>query len=242
MDTRLSCCHAKLTDVSVTYGETLVLDRINMALYGHEITGIIGTNGAGKTTLFRTLLGEVPYTGTIEWMLDEIHYKDKLVRPTIGYVPQQLQFDKGTPLTVVELFAACLRRRPIWLPISKSFKEQVYSILEEVGLAYVLERQIGVLSGGELQRVLLALAIMPTPSVLLLDEPISGVDVKGQEVFYQTVEALKHKYHMAIVLITHEIDKIEGICDRAILLDKGVLYTDKPSVVKEMAKEAIGWK
>lgn len=238
MSTCTVCC-TELKDITVKVNNTLILDNISMHIHCNEITAVVGPNGAGKTTLFRTLLGELPYTGDIRFVQ---HVGGKQHKAVIGYVPQHLHFDHTTPLTVLELFAVCLRKKPVWLPIKKSFQEQVEKILEEVHLGYVLNRKIGLLSGGELQRVLLALAIMPTPDILLLDEPISGVDVRGQQLFYETVYKLKEKYHMAIVLITHELEHLEKICDRAVLLDQKVLAIGKPEVIKEQAKGVSKWK
>lgn len=232
------CC-AVLDHVTVYTGNNLILEDITMPIHYGEITGIIGPNGAGKTTLFRTLLDEVPYTGNIQFGKNAQVKKE---RTTIGYVPQHLQFDKSMPLTVLELFAICLKKKPVWLPIHKSFREQVYRMLEEVHLEYVLDRRIGMLSGGELQRVLLALALMPVPDLLLLDEPISGVDVSGQELFYETVESLKSKHQMAIVLITHEVGKLEHICDKAIFLNKKILGMGDPRVIQSLAYEVMEWK
>ena len=232
------CC-TQMKDVTVKVGQTVLLDNISMHIHCNAITAIVGPNGAGKTTLFKTLLGEMPYTGSIDFAK---HPDDTGPRVVIGYVPQQLHFDHTTPLTVVELFAACLRKKPVWLPIGKTFREKVVQVLEEVNLGYVIDRKIGLLSGGELQRVLLALALMPTPTLLLLDEPISGVDLSGQQLFYETVYRLKSRYHMAIVLITHELEHLETICDRAVLLNQKILADGSPSEVKERAKGVIQWK
>lgn len=230
------CC-AELSHVTVNKDGMTLLEDINLHLHCNEITAIVGPNGAGKTTLFRTLLGEMNYTGEIK------HHKHrdskKAHRPVIGYVPQHLNFDKTTPLTTLDLFTVCMQKRPIWTKIKTSFREEVLKALEEVKLGYAIDRKIGLLSGGELQRVLLALALEPKPDLLLLDEPISGVDINGQKLFYETVQALKTKYHMAIVLITHEIDQLEHISDNAILLNKKILASGSPKLVK---KEVIKQK
>ncbi|MGL4799696.1 MAG: metal ABC transporter ATP-binding protein [Cellulosilyticaceae bacterium] len=232
------CC-TTLEAIGVKDRQNVILEAINLQIYCNEILAIIGPNGAGKTTLFRTLLGEIHHTGDVIFANDLQKHKG---RPIIGYVPQQLHFDLSTPLTVEELFAICLTRRPAWLPITKAFRLEVQKALEEVGIDYVLHRQIGLLSGGELQRVLLALALLPTPQLLLLDEPVSGVDVNGQQVFYETVKKLREKYQMAIVLITHELDLLEDICDRAVLLNKQIVAEGAPAVVKEQAKGVMIWK
>lgn len=229
------CC-TELNHVTVCKEGRTLLEDINLHLHCDEITAIVGPNGAGKTTLFRTLLGEMPYTGEIK---HHKHRNDKKMhRPVIGYVPQHLNFDKTTPLTTLDLFTACMQKRPIWTKIRTSFREEVLKALDEVKLGYAIDRKIGLLSGGELQRVLLALALEPKPDLLLLDEPISGVDVNGQKLFYETVHALKTKYHIAIVLITHEIDQLEHICDNAILLNKKILAAGSPKIVRrEAAKQ-----
>ena len=151
-------------------------------------------------------------------------------------------FEQTTPITVVEILAVGLNKKPAWLPIKKSFKEKVKAALSEVKLEYALDRKIGHLSGGELQSVLLALALMPTPDILLLDEPISGVDVSGQQMFYEIVYGLKERFHMGIVLITHDFDHLEAICDRAILLNKTILADGDAEMIKEKAKEVMAWK
>lgn len=235
MNTCKFCC-TQLEQVNVILGHQTLLKDVDFHVHCNEITAIIGPNGAGKTTLFRTILGEIPYTGSIRLVR---HEKSKNKKTVIGYVPQHLQFERETPLTVIELFAACLDKRPVWLPIRQKFRKKVSCALEEVRLGYAIDRKIGYLSGGELQRVLLALALMPTPDLLLLDEPISGVDVEGQQLFYELVKDLKTKYHMGILLITHDIEHLESICDQAILLNRSVLAKGDPKKVKTKAKEVL---
>lgn len=219
------CC-TKLSGVSVKKGDTILLENISLHLHCGEITAIIGPNGAGKTTLFRTILGEEAYTGKIDYVTHGT--QEGKYRPTIGYVPQHLNFDRSTPISVLDLFASCLQHTPAWRRIGKTFRSQVEKVLEEVDLVYAIDRKIGALSGGELQRVLLALALTPTPDILLLDEPISGVDLKGEQRFYEMVKELREKYHMAIVLITHDLPLLPDICDRVILLRKAILCEGAP--------------
>ena len=226
------CC-TKLNDVCVKKGEDILLDRITMHIHCNQITAIVGPNGAGKTTLFKALLGEIPYEGSIEYVTHK--GKPKKYAPTIGYVPQQLNFDRQTPISVIDLFASCTQKKPVWLGINKEFKAKVMARLQEVGMAQAIDKKIGTLSGGELQKVLVALALMPTPDILMLDEPISGVDMQGKHVFYDTLQNLKKKHHMAIIIITHDIPILDEICDRAILLNKKILAEGDP-------KELLGNK
>lgn len=229
----------QLDGVTVQEEDTLLLKNIDTTLYYHEVCGIVGPNGAGKTTFLRTLLGELNHTGRIQFTTYEGE-ETKALR--IGYVPQHLHFDQSVPLTVVELFAICLTKRPAWLRVAKGFKEKVYGALEKVEMGYALDRPIGVLSGGELQRVLLALALMPMPDLLLLDEPISGVDGKGQELFYSYLKKLKEEEAIAIVLITHAIEQLPKRCDRAFLLNQTILAQGEPKWVSEQAKGVNIWK
>lgn len=222
------CC-TKLEHVGVKKGDVTLLEDVSLHLHCNQITAIIGPNGAGKTTLFKTLLGEEPHTGKIQYVTHE-GGRERFM-PTIGYVPQHLNFDRSTPISVMDLFASCLGHIPAWRRRGKTFAQEVLRRLEEVNMGYALERKIGALSGGELQRVLLALALAPTPDLLLLDEPLSGVDLEGSQRFYEMVKALHARYHMAIVLITHDLPLLPDICDRAILLKKSVLCEGTPECV-----------
>ncbi|MGL4345550.1 MAG: metal ABC transporter ATP-binding protein [Cellulosilyticaceae bacterium] len=222
------CC-TKLENVSVKKGDTTLLDQVSLHLHCDEITGIIGPNGAGKTTLFRTILGEENYTGRIQYVThgaQQGHFS-----PKIGYVPQHLNFDRSTPISVMDLFASCLQHAPAWCRQGRKFRQRVEAVLEEVDLGYVIDRKIGALSGGELQRVLLALALTPIPDILLLDEPISGVDHKGAQKFYERVKELRQRYHMAIVLITHDLPLVPEVCDRVVVLNGSVRCAGTPSEV-----------
>lgn len=222
------CC-TRLEHVSVKSHHTTILDDVNMHIHCKKITAIIGPNGAGKTTLFKAILGEIPYEGKVDYVMHQT--EDKKFQPVIGYVPQYLNFDRSTPISVLDLFASCIQKTPIWLKIGKKFRDQVLEALAEVKLDYAIDRKIGELSGGELQKVLLALAIMPMPDILLLDEPISGVDINGKKMFYEIVDELRKKHHMAIVVITHDIPLLPSICDTAILLNKTVRCTGTPEEV-----------
>ena len=121
------------------------------------------------------------------------------------------------------MFMACLTWRPVWLCSSKFIRGRVIKNLRRVKAEHLIDRRLGALSGGELQRVLLALALDPLPDLLLLDEPISGVDKVGMKIFYELVAELKAAEDMAILLISHDLDMIERFADKVILLNKRVL-------------------
>ena len=221
------CC-TKIEDFSVRIGRTDIFSHVNIHIHCGQLTAVIGPNGAGKSTLLRAILGEVPHTGVL-------HYVDAKGKhtghPIIGYVPQYLRFDVSSPTSVMDLFMACLSRRPVWLCSSKKLRPRVLRSLARVKAEYLIDRRLGALSGGELQRVLLALALDPMPDLLLLDEPVSGVDQNGLELFYDIVADLREKEDMAIILISHDLNLVATHADQVVPLNKEVVCSGTPEEV-----------
>ncbi len=151
--------------------------------------------------------------------------------PVIGYVPQYLTFDVTAPTSVIDLFMACLSNRPVWLFSSRKIRQRVIDNLRRVKAEHLIDRRLGALSGGELQRILLALALDPIPDLLLLDEPVSGVDQNGLDLFYDIVVDLKASEDMAIILISHDLEQVAKHADQVILLNKKVLAAGTPEEV-----------
>ena len=131
----------------------------------------------------------------------------------------------------MDIFMACLTQRPVWLCSAKSLRPRVLKSLERVRAAHLIDRRLGALSGGELQRVLLALALDPMPDLLLLDEPVSGVDQNGLELFYEIVADLREKEDMAIILISHDLNMVAKHADQVVLMNKGVVMSGTPEEV-----------
>lgn len=223
-----SLCHIGLENVSVRRGGQTLLHDISMHIHCGQLTVLIGQNGAGKTTLVRALLGEVPHSGTIRHMDGDGRDFPRL---KIGYVPQHLQFDKEMPVTVADFIAAAFSRRPVWTGIGKKTRAEVLEALRSVDAEELANRQLGRCSGGELQRVLLALSLNPAPNLLVLDEPVSGVDQNGLKMFLDTVLHLKETHHMAILLVSHDLRLVREYADHVVLLDKAVLCQGKPDEV-----------
>ncbi|HCC07755.1 MAG TPA: ABC transporter ATP-binding protein [Clostridiales bacterium] len=213
------CC-TKIENIGVVYGRSTILKDVNIHIHCGELTALIGPNGAGKSTLLKALLGEIKHTGKLEF-LDEkgIHTG----HPIIGYVPQSLNFDAGSPTSVLDLFMACRSSFPAWLYTPKKVLKDVEESLERVKVAHLIKRRLGALSGGEMQRVLLALALDPVPDLLLLDEPVSGIDQNGMELFYKTVSEIRKAYDLSIILVSHDFDIISKYADRVVLLNGTVL-------------------
>lgn len=221
------CC-TKIEDFGVRFGEETLFSHVNLHIHCGQLTVIVGPNGGGKSTLLRAILGEVPHTGAL-------HYTDAkgahTGHPIVGYVPQYLQFDVSAPTTVMDLFMAALSRRPVWLFSSRHLRERVGRGLERVRAARLVDRRLGALSGGELQRVLVALALDPLPDLLLLDEPVSGVDHNGLALFYDILADLRAKEDMAIILVSHDLALAARHADQVVLMNRGILASGTPGEV-----------
>ena len=215
-----SRCHIGLDNVSVVRGGQTLLHDVSMHIHCGQLTVLIGQNGAGKTTLIRALLGELPHGGSIRHLdgqgRDIPHLRT-------GYVPQHLQFDREMPVTVMDFMAAAFSRRPVWAGVNRRTREKVLEALDSVEARELASRPLGRCSGGEMQRVLLALALNPAPDLLVLDEPVSGVDQNGLKLFLDTVNRLKQIHHMAILLVSHDLRLVREYADHVVLLDKTVL-------------------
>ncbi|MBQ8161974.1 MAG: metal ABC transporter ATP-binding protein [Clostridia bacterium] len=232
-------CRIDLKNVSVTRAGQEVLRDVNMHIHCGQLTAVIGQNGAGKTTLVRALLGEIPYGGTIR---HEDGHGHPFPRLRTGYVPQHLQFDKEMPVTVEDFMAAALSRRPVWTGIGRKTRKTIEEALSVVKGEDLLRTPLGRCSGGELQRVLLALALTPNPDLLVLDEPVSGVDQNGLNLFLDTVMELKHTRHMAILLVSHDLNLVRDYADHVVLLEKTVLRQGTPGLVfaSEVFRDVFG--
>ena len=207
---RCALCHFDLDSVSVRRGGQVLLQDVSMHIHCGQLTVLIGQNGAGKTTLIRTLLGELPHTGAIRHV-DSAGRNVPHLRT--GYVPQQLLFDREMPLTVQDFLASSMSSRPVWTGVSKRTRQRVMEALAAVDAVSLADRPLGRCSGGEMQRVLLALALSPAPDLLVLDEPVSGVDRNGLKKFLDTVVHLKETRHMAILLVSHDLRLVRQYAD-----------------------------
>lgn len=233
-------CSIEMKHISVISGEDTLLDNVNLTFHCGELTALIGKNGAGKTTLLRTLLGERQYKGSISFT---DHHGTVLPTPKIGYVPQHLDFDKSMPVSVSDFIAATKGGGAVWFGKNKKMKENIRKMLEDMECGYLAERRLGDLSGGELQRVLLALATDPVPDLLVLDEPVSGMDVAGLDLFYKRIMELREKQHMAVLLVSHDLGLIRKYADKVVLLDKTVVAEGHGDEVfqTEAFREAFGF-
>ena len=152
-------------------------------------------------------------------------------RPLVGYVPQAPSFDRGDPVSVLDFFVAAPAKWSVWLPIPKKYRDQAAACLARVHGEDLLDRPMGGLSGGQVQRVLLALALEPVPHILILDEPLSGVDIEGEHQLLEMLDELRTQYDLSIFLSTHDFATLDQYADKVILLDHKVLKMGPPDEV-----------
>lgn len=231
MECKQSCCGfccTKIENFGVAHGNTVILKDVHLHIHCGELTAIIGPNGAGKSTLIKAILGELDHTGNLQFVHST---KGPDLIPRMGYVPQSLNLDSTSPTSVMDLFLSCRSAYPTWIVRRKKEVEEVKRKLSVVKADHLIDRRIGALSGGELQRVLLALALDPVPDLLLLDEPISGIDQSGSELFYKTLSSIRETYDLSIILVSHDIAMVRKYADRVVLLNQTILKVGTPSEV-----------
>lgn len=194
----------QVKNLNVQMGEEKVIENLSFQISHGEILTILGSNGAGKSVLLKTLIGFLPYEGTVTW--------DKKYK--IGYLPQGLNqlLAKDLPLTVEDFFG-------LKNPAPK--KEEVIQYLSLVGLAEnVLQKITGNLSGGEFQRVLMAWVLIGQPEILFLDEPTTGIDLGGGETIYSLLKKIQQEKNLTIILVTHDLNVVYGFTDKVLCLNR----------------------
>ena len=221
-----ACC-LRVENMSVQIGSDKILQDVNLHVHCGEMVALIGPNGAGKSTFLKAVLGQREYEGIIAF--SEPGQRSR--KPRIGYVPQSPAFDPSDPVSVADLFACCMSRRPAFLGLGKSMQETVLECLERVHGEDLIHKRVGTLSGGELQRVLLALALEPMPNILILDEPLSGVDVEGMETLMDMLDEIRKEYDLSILMTTHDFSMLPRYADQVVLIDHGIKIQGTPETV-----------
>ena len=223
-----SCC-LRVENLSVRIGTDSILSDVNLHVHCGEMVAIIGPNGAGKSTFLKAVLGQREYEGTIAF--SEPGQRSK--KPRIGYVPQSPTFDPSDPVSVADLFACCMSKRPAFLGLGRTMEEKVLECLDRVHGSDLIHKRVGTLSGGELQRVLLALALEPLPNILILDEPMSGVDITGHKELMDMLDEIRKTYDLSILMTTHDFGMLPKYADQVVLIDGSVLCQGSPETVLE---------
>ena len=221
-----SCC-LRIQDLSVKIGNQTILEDVDLHAHCGELIALIGPNGAGKSTLLKAILGQQTYSGVISFSVPGSRSR----KPKIGYVPQSPTFDPGDPVTVADLFACCMSKRPAFLGLSRTMRKKVLDCLERVNSEDLIDKRVGTLSGGELQRVLLALALEPIPNILILDEPLSGVDVEGMETLMDMLDDIRKTYDLSILMTTHDFAMLPQYADQVVLINHGIVKKGPPEEI-----------
>jgi len=213
-------------EVTVTLGGVPILDKVTATVPAGGCTAIVGPNGAGKTTLLLALLGQVRCTGEIR-----IAPGADGAAPRIGYVPQRLLFDRGLPMTVMEFMVMGRQRLPLWFGVRPRHRERARALLATVRAEGLADRQLGALSGGEMQRVLLALALQQDPDLLILDEPAAGVDFQGEQIFCELLDDLRLKHAFTQLIVSHDLPTVTHHSTYVICLNHKVMAAGPPREV-----------
>lgn len=202
-----------LQDVQLRYGPRLVLSQINLEIHRREITTVIGPNGAGKSCLVKLVTGlATPTEGRV--------FRNSTLK--IGYMPQFLALDRSMPIKVGR-----------FLSLVERDKTRRRSVLERLEIMHLAAMQIQSLSGGEFQRVLLARAILRRPDLLVLDEPLQGVDVNGQIALYRLIASLRGELDCAILMVSHDLHLVMAQTDKVICLNQHVCCYGRPESVSQ---------
>lgn len=210
-------------NISLEMGGEAILDQVSFRVPKGGCTAVAGPNGAGKTTLLLALLGRQAHRGNIVFAGGR--------KPRIGYVPQRLQFDLGLPMTVREFICLNWRKLPLWFGVGRKNRQRADALLDTVGIPHLAARRLGDLSGGELRRALLALALGREPELLVLDEPTAGVDYRGEMAFYRLLDQLRRRQKFTQLMVCHNLSAVRKHATHVVCLNRRVLAEGDPEAV-----------
>jgi zinc transport system ATP-binding protein len=216
--------------VTFGYGRTPVLEGVSLSVRAGEFVALVGPNGSGKSTLLRVLLGSLePSSGTVRLFGEPPRY---VRRARIGYVPQRPTLESAVPATVEEIVTSGrLSRRGWWRPLAREDREFVGHALASVGLSDLARTPLNELSGGQQQRAFIARAFATEPDLLLLDEPIAGVDAESQRRFRGSITHLIGEHGAGVLLVSHELSAVAPDLDRVVVLKRRVLFDGPPGAL-----------
>ena len=205
----------EVSRLSVRFGRRAAFRDLSFSVERGTSLAILGPNGAGKTVLFRSLVGAIPFDGTVRWAADA----------RIGYVPQKLDIERDIPITGRDFLSARTA-------LARGKPPDISHVLTLVGIpSDVANQPIGVLSGGQFQRLLLAFALVGDPNVLLLDEPTAGVDEPGQEQINELVSKLQRDRALTVLFISHELTVVSRYATNVLCLSHGAACFGPPHAV-----------
>ncbi len=206
----------EIKNLTVRYDSVKALDDVSFLINQNDFLGIIGPNGAGKSTLFSCMLGLLQnYEGEIKFFGQDIKKSKKYLKE-IGYVPQKPIFEKNFPATVREVVRMGLPRN---VP-----EKRVDEVLKQVWIHELANRRIGELSSGQQQRVFIAKALVSEPKILILDEPVTGIDASSTEIFYSILRDLNQNQNITIIWSSHDLDAVNKLANKVACLNKTLFF------------------
>ena len=206
----------EINNLTVQYPDVKALDDVSFTVNQGDFLGIIGPNGAGKSTLFDVMLNlNTKYQGTLKFFGEDIKKSKKYLKE-IGYVPQKPIFEKNFPATVNDVVRMGLR--------TESDENKIDEILQQLWIHELSNRRIGELSGGQLQRVFIAKALVNSPKILILDEPVTGIDQQSIELFYSILRELNSKQKITIIWSSHDLDAVNKLANHVACLNRTLFF------------------
>ncbi|PIN97524.1 MAG: zinc ABC transporter ATP-binding protein [Nitrosopumilus sp. CG10_big_fil_rev_8_21_14_0_10_33_7] len=206
----------EIEHLTIQYPDVKAIDDVSFTINQGDFLGIIGPNGAGKSTLFAAILGlNTKYKGTIKFFGTDIR-KSKSYLKEIGYVPQKPIFEKNFPATVNDVIKMGLQK--------ESDENKIDEILQQLWIHELSERRIGELSGGQQQRVFIAKALVNSPKVLILDEPVTGIDQQSIDLFYSILKELNSKQNITIIWSSHDLDAVNKLANHVACLNRTLFF------------------
>lgn len=220
----------ELQGVTVGYNDHIVLENVNLSVYEQDFIGIVGANGSGKTTLLKVLLGLLsPIRGTVRFFIE----KNGQPKKYIGYMPQVSMFDKKFPITVKNVVISGLTGSVgMFRGFSRSDKARAREVMEQMDVLHLRDRAIGELSGGQMQRVFLARALISSPRLLVLDEPNTFVDKTFEKSFYEILKELNKE--MAILLVSHDLGMISSYVKTIACVCRFLHYHESSKITQDV--------
>jgi zinc/manganese transport system ATP-binding protein len=219
----------EIKNASLTFGDKAIWSNLNLSASAGEFIAVIGANGSGKTVLLQAILGQLKLSsGEIELLGSPIAHGSKQV----GYIPQHRQADSGVPLRAKDLLRMGLDGHRFGLPLSSSkTRQRISGVLEMVGASDIANTPIGQLSGGQLQRIRVAQAVIDNPKLILADEPLSALDLKQQSVVAELIDNQRQISGAAVLFVTHDVNPVLDYIDRVLYLANGQFRIGTPDEV-----------
>ncbi|MBU2891832.1 ATP-binding cassette domain-containing protein [Colwellia sp. D2M02] len=212
----------EINNLGIQLGKITLLSAVSTTMSAGLWHGIVGPNGGGKSTLLKSIAGLMPHSGSIAMLWSNTK------APIIGYMPQLAPFEQSLPISVLDYLRLNSQNRPVWLSFKK--RSEINDVVELLAIKTLLNNRVGTLSMGERQRVLLACALLQKPSLLLLDEPLAGIDKAGQEKILAVLTDFK-KQGGTIVMVEHNWQVLQQYCDQAYFIDGGLKKSGNPTEV-----------